>query len=182
MPFSITREIGIDMGHRIPTHGSKCWSVHGHRYRILATVQSSELYDTGEQRGMVLDFGFLASIMMQQIDGYFDHALCLWVEDPWLPRFVKGGQLTESHAKLMKEEGWTYIAGDMKEQTKLVITHFIPTAENLAKHWHRRLVGGVLQLTMGKAFLSKVEVFETPNCSAVYPASMSSLPGSTHDP
>ena len=35
----LTRRIGIDMGHRVPDHGSKCRNPHGHRYEILATCE-----------------------------------------------------------------------------------------------------------------------------------------------
>lgn len=180
MTFSITREIGIDLGHRIPTHGSKCWSIHGHRYRVLATVQGSELQTSGVESGMLVDFGFLHACMMQRIDAYFDHALCLWVNDPWLPKFCPDLDAIKEQVAL---DGWKYISADQqKGQTKLMVVDFIPTAENLAKCWHGMLVGGVRQLSMSKAFLQQVEVFETPNCSSKYPSTMMTLPDSTFTP
>ena len=60
----ITREIGIDMAHRVTHHGSKCKNIHGHRYTIHAMVKGP-LFESGEQQGMVLDFGFLKEEMMK---------------------------------------------------------------------------------------------------------------------
>src|SRR4051812_9687285 len=76
-----TREIGIDMGHRVTNHGSKCRNVHGHRYTIEATI-TGDLIPDGASEGMVMDFSFLKEEMMREIDEYCDHALCLWVKDP----------------------------------------------------------------------------------------------------
>ena len=52
---------------------------------------------------------------------------------------------------------------------KLYVVPFVPTAENLAKHWFERLAPRVDARTEGRASLLKVLVWETPNCSAEYP-------------
>src|SRR4051812_45172843 len=84
---TIAREIGIDMGHRVTFHGSKCRNLHGHRYTIQATCRGP-LFVEGEQQGMVLDFGFLKEIMMKEIDEPCDHGMALWVDDPICSLFM----------------------------------------------------------------------------------------------
>ena len=142
--FEITREIGIDAGHRVPDHGSKCRNLHGHRYTIQATCVG-DLIDDGEQTGMVLDFGFLKDEMMNIIDKECDHATILYQYDP-----------------LLKDH--------MDAFGKLVLVDFIPTAENLAKYWYNSLDAQVRIRSNFKATLMKVRVYETPNCWAEYPS------------
>ena len=52
---------------------------------------------------------------------------------------------------------------------KVTVVTFIPTAEELARHWYRILKGPVRVESKFRAHLSSVEVYETPNCSAEYP-------------
>lgn len=145
--FEITREIGIDAGHRVPDHGSKCRNLHGHRYTIQATC-IGDLIDNGEQTGMVLDFGFLKDEMMKEIDAECDHATILY----------RGDSLLQDH---------------MDAFGKLVLVDFIPTAENLAKYWFEKLQLPVLIRSKYKAILKRVRVYETPNCWADYPCELS---------
>lgn len=159
----ITREIGIDMGHRVTHHGSKCRNLHGHRYTIQA-ICKGPLHTLGPQEGMVLDFGFLKEEMMQTIDAYCDHGMCLWKEDPWLPRFV-----TLSQREVLNHTERDYWFTDDSSFGKLYVVPFVPTAENLAEHWFSRLRDQILIRSEDRAQLIKVKVWETPNCSAEYP-------------
>lgn len=163
--FSIERRLEIDMAHRVPTHGSKCWNIHGHRYVILAEAGSTELAAEGAGMDMVLDFSFLKEIMVDKIDQYHDHGITLWNNDPWLPNFFMGDP-TPIH---LMSSYYFENSNREKEQTKLMVVNFIPTAERLAEFWFKRMVQDVATQTLGKARLLKVTVFETPNCSAVYP-------------
>lgn len=72
----ITREIGIDAGHRVPDHRSKCKSPHGHRYRVQLEV-SGLVQGSGAENGMVKDFSILKQVMMEYIDEPFDHAFII---------------------------------------------------------------------------------------------------------
>ncbi len=159
----ITREIGIDMGHRVTYHGSKCRNLHGHRYTVQATCKGP-LYKEGEQQGMVLDFGFLKEEMMNEIDAPCDHGMILWMDDPFVLNFIDVP--TASKAKDCIEE-----AGFFECQSifgKLYLISSVPTAENLAKHWFERLAPRVKICTNNQAALFKIKVWETPNCSAEY--------------
>jgi 6-pyruvoyltetrahydropterin/6-carboxytetrahydropterin synthase len=166
--FTISREIGIDMGHRVPTHGSKCHNLHGHRYRIIATCIAAAVATAGEQKDMVLDFGFLKDVMMQRIDAICDHGMVLWVNDPWLDRFLVKENLQHISQLLDRGAKHVFIPEVRDVQTKLCVVPFVPTAERLSQWWYDLMQEDVMKRSNGIAILEKVEVFETPNCSAVF--------------
>lgn len=188
----ITREIGIDMGHRVTLHQSRCRNLHGHRYKIEATCLGT-LFEAGAQQGMVLDFSFLKDLMMQEIDEPCDHGMCFWVEDPWLPLFLDPYDIKYTHPDItpdnvreeamghvtrgIQADGYYFIhtaqhSGRIKDDnlaTKLYVIPVVPTAENLAKHWFERLQPRVEEATKGQATLLNIKVWETPNCASTYP-------------
>ena len=172
----ITREIGIDMGHRVTFHGSKCRNLHGHRYTIQATCVGP-LFEEGEQQGMVLDFGFLKDEMMKEIDTPCDHGMTLWIDDPYTAKLVGAAATVEDNRTVIPHqevEAHGYCSIQLLEdgtntRGKYYIVPFVPTAENLAKHWFERLSEKVKERSEGKAHLDNIKVFETPNCSAQYP-------------
>ena len=154
--FACQREIGIDAGHRVPDHGSKCFNVHGHRYKILATMVGATL--EGEQTGMVMDFSFLKECMMNAIDAPYDHAMIWYEKDPLY--FA----ITNSDAGRL-QQGW-----------KNAIVDCVPTAENLAKVWFYALKNEIDIWFLAHdpeaevPELTEIRVWETPNCCAWYPA------------
>lgn len=168
--YTVTRQIGIDAGHRIPTHGSKCHHLHGHRYTIEATCRADLLQRDGEQTDMVLDFGFLKMEMMEIIDGPCDHGLILALGDAEaLTMFAPPGRPAEAWlgglASIVVAEGFCSTS-DCRLGQKLYVVPFIPTAERLARHWFERLASPVLRRSGGLAELLSVQVWETPNCRA----------------
>lgn len=171
----ITREIGVDMGHRVTHHGSKCRNLHGHRYTIQATCEGP-LFKEGEQQGMVLDFGFLKEEMMNEIDEPCDHGMCLWSQDSWANvlvfDYMTKEQEKEALAKIICHDYVSIQINDKGDNTggKYYIVPFVPTAENLAKHWFERLAPRVKERTDNQSTLKKIKVWETPNCSAEYHA------------
>ena len=107
----VTKQIEIDLGHRLMNHKSKCSRYHGHRYKIEVGVDDKVTIKKGvSDEGMVIDFGDLKEIMMQEIDAKFDH------------RFIieKGDLLSDSAFRSLG----------------IIEVDFPPTAENLAKHWY----------------------------------------------
>jgi 6-pyruvoyltetrahydropterin/6-carboxytetrahydropterin synthase len=165
----ITREIGIDMGHRVTNHGSKCKNIHGHRYRIVAHCEGMKTQEEGNgnpQEGMLVDFGFLKDEMMRFIDGMCDHGITLWRQDPLVVATLTNEQLEAvddsihkaGQALILRQEFWG----------KICVVPFVPTAENLAKWFYKLLKNRVWERSSGYASLYAVTVWETPNCSAVY--------------
>ena len=171
MTYTTQRTIGIDAGHRIPTHGSKCKNVHGHRYTIEAHCISENLFKDGEQTGMGIDFSFLKEEMMSQIDFHCDHGFIMWLEDDLLATFL-GSLARLVEVRRHVDRGGNFMPmlvgeGDTP-MGKVYVVDFIPTAENLAKHWFELLAPRVSHRSEKQATLAKIVVHETPNCSATY--------------
>ncbi len=140
----ITKTIGIDMGHRVPNHKSKCSNLHGHRYKIEVGVDDKVITTEGlSDEGMVIDFGDLKDVMMEVIDSKYDHGFVMYNDDIFIEAF-KGFRLTGQ---------------------KIIFVPFIPTAENLAKHWFGELEKELKDKDIN---LSHVKVWETPTSTALY--------------
>lgn len=144
--MTISKEIEIDMGHTVTLHESKCRHLHGHRFLIRATVEG-ELISKGASTGMVIDFSALKAAMVKVIDEPFDHAFAVWKDDP------RRALLEQAH------ELWH------NDINKFHVLPFVPTAENLAKHWFGELYK---ELTPQGIALIKLDVYETPSSCATY--------------
>ncbi len=167
----IVREISIDAGHRVPLHESKCKHPHGHRYRIEA-VCIGPLQEGNAQEGMVIDFGFVKSEMMEVIDDYCDHGQILQVTDGYVLRFAPKIDLDEAKQQIELCGYYAYkgrVAADEELPIKLYLVPFAPTAENLARHWFQRLAPRIEERTGGLGKLTQIVVHETPNGRAYYP-------------
>jgi len=165
--YTVTRRICIDAGHRIPTHGSKCRNLHGHRYAIEATCYAASLRRQGEETSMVVDFGFLKELMVEHIDAPCDHAMILYVDDPIFQKiFLNSAGDVQLNLVKQAIEKYGWWAGQTAYEMKVYAVPFIPTAEELAKHWLERLQHPVGVRSHKRATLSRVKVWETPNCSA----------------
>jgi 6-pyruvoyltetrahydropterin/6-carboxytetrahydropterin synthase len=148
--FRITREIGIDMGHRVPQHASKCRNMHGHRYTIQATLMG-QLKRAGSETDMVRDYGHVKDVMMREIDAVFDHALCLSSEDPLIKRWN------------LEPEGHHYSVFQVPDVGRVVVIRGVPTSERLAQLWYSILKDAMSDVV-------SVRVYETPNCWSDYPS------------
>jgi 6-pyruvoyltetrahydropterin/6-carboxytetrahydropterin synthase len=170
--YTVTRQIAIDAGHRVMTHGSKCRHLHGHRYTIEATCVADRLQGTGEQSDMVLDFAFLRDEMVAEIDGPCDHGFLAYIEDEDLlamfcpPEMDRQAWIADLRAQVASDGHCLATATRM--HTKLYVLDVNPTAEQLSRHWFRRLKPLVGARSGGLARLLKVTVWETPNCRASY--------------
>lgn len=160
----ITRQIGIDAGHRIPNHLSKCRNIHGHRYQIYVTI-SGEIEREGSEQGMAggMDFSFLKEEMMDKIDKYCDHCLILWIDDPLLDHLVD-----RTNPDNLIYVSPTQLIYNSQISGRICVINYVPTAENLARHWYDELEKSIFQRSYGKATLAGIRVDETPNCSAHY--------------
>lgn len=168
--FRITRQLEIDAAHRVPEHGSKCRALHGHRYRILASCVG-DVAVKGVETGMLLDFKFLKEGMVRYIDEPCDHGLILRYDDPLLAKLhpIVAANAT---AAINRGEKFFYDISQWNIGLHVYAIPVVPTAENLAQHWFERLEPFVAMRSDRRAVLEKIEVFETPNCSAVYPVDL----------
>ncbi len=160
--YEITRTLGIDCGHRVPFHNSKCRHIHGHRYELEATFACDKTIAYGyksSSAGMVIDFTDMKVGMMEAIHDPYDHRLILWEKDP-LAEFFKVLQITDNHQEAAR------IAWD-----SVVLVPIIPTAEELAKFWFGLLAEHMNNAQVEKApgaKLVSLAVWETPNNVATY--------------
>lgn len=140
----ITKEIEIDMGHSVTNHKSKCRNIHGHRYKIEVGVDDKVITESGSSdEGMVIDFSDLKEIMMEEIDGGYDHGFVIWDQDPRVEAFKE----------------W------MSEGQKIVVVDFVPTAENLVKHWYELIKPRLQERNIR---IKHVKIWETPTSTAIY--------------
>lgn len=141
----VTKQIQIDMGHRVPNHKSKCRNLHGHRYVIELGVDDKVIVEKGSSdEGMVIDFGDLKQVLESEIENNFDHGFVMSSSDNLSQIFL---QLKGEH------------------NLKIYFVDFIPTAENLAKYWYEILKDTLLSRDIQ---IKYVKVFETPTSTATY--------------
>ena len=184
MKYTISKSIEFDYGHRVHSHGSKCRNIHGHRGKVEATCLANELQSSGEQSDMVLDFGFLKQIMMDQIHDCVDHGFILCIEDEILLRnfiideillrnFIIDGSYIGTIKNLINEsikefgywlstENTCRINFKTIDDTKLYVVPFIPTAERLAEHFFNKIKDLVEEKSNGIAKLTNIRFWETP--------------------
>lgn len=136
--YQLTTEHSFDSAHFLAGYDGKCGNLHGHRCRVLLTVQSETLREDRQQKGMCVDFAELKKDLRTELDA-LDHVL-----------IIEQGSLRESTMKALQEEKF-----------QVVEMPFRPTAENFARYFYELF-------TLKGYPVAKVEVYETPNNSAVY--------------
>lgn len=136
--YQLTTEHSFDSAHFLAGYDGKCGNLHGHRWRVLLTVQSETLREDQRQKGMCVDFAELKKDLRTELDA-LDHVL-----------IIEQGSLRESTMKALQEEKF-----------QVVEMPFRPTAENFARYFYELF-------TLKGYPVAKVEVYETPNNSAVY--------------
>lgn len=182
---TIMRHLEIDMGHRVTNHDGKCRNFHGHRYRIEVAFDGVVQQESGSSQGMVVDFSELKKLLADTIDARCDHALALWVEDPWVCAAADDGKVQQfndpgiifSHMEL-RQAIWSSAGSHHKSMFARVYVEnvgqvyllgVVPTAEELAEHWYW-IVSDALALTQLPASVTvrSVRVWETPNTYAEF--------------
>ncbi|MDR3158988.1 MAG: 6-carboxytetrahydropterin synthase QueD [Zoogloeaceae bacterium] len=140
----ITRRLEFDAGHRIPDHESQCRNLHGHRYVIEITLEGEVRNEAGaSDNGMALDFSNIKAIARKHLIDAWDHAFLVWREDKVVADFL---------ATLPNH--------------KTVLLDCVPTAENLARAAFDLLAPVYRENYGARLKLSKIRLYETPNCWA----------------
>lgn len=148
--FTVRKEIEFDAAHRVPNHKSKCYNLHGHRYKIRVTVEGPLVDTEGtSDEGMVIDFSDIKKVLTEKIHDVYDHGTIVYEGDEMLR-----GLLFDGVDKTVYQ--WN---------THLV--DFIPTAENLSFKFYN-ILSDELDDPEKLVKVKKVEVFETPTSVATY--------------
>ena len=128
----------FDSAHFLSGYVGKCSNIHGHRWTVEVCVKSDRLIDSGEKRGMVIDFGDLKRETRALADS-FDHAL-----------IIEKNSLKPKTMEALRDENF-----------RVIEFSFRPTAENLARFFYVALREKGLPVR-------SVTVYETPDNCAVY--------------
>ncbi len=136
--YELKTEAFFDSAHFLADYYGKCENLHGHRWRVEATIAADALGSAGTERDMVCDFGVFKRTL-RGLAETFDHTF-----------LVEEGTLAPATIEALCAEGFT-----------LKMLPFRTTAENLARHFFDLLVEANMPVVA-------VEVDETPNNRAVY--------------
>lgn len=142
----ITRSVSFHLGHRVPNHKSKCFSIHGHTYDVIIGVEGDVIETKGvSEEGMVIDFGDLKKILQREVYEPLDHGFMIYNED--------------RIAEIFR------INYNLFEKMNIIYVDFIPTAENIAKWIYDKLIHHINTKNLN---LKYVTVWETKFSSATY--------------
>ena len=142
--LTITRKLEFDAGHRIPDHNSQCRNLHGHRYTLEITLTGQVVeHDGYADNGMIMDFSDVKALARENLVDLWDHAFLVYEKDVKVKEFLES---LPNH--------------------KTVVLNRVPTVENLAK-----IAFDILKTVYQDRYstglsLSKIKLFETPNCWA----------------
>jgi 6-pyruvoyltetrahydropterin/6-carboxytetrahydropterin synthase len=140
--LTITRKLEFDAGHRIPDHNSQCRNLHGHRYALHITLSGAVVERDGQpDNGMIMDFSDIKAIARKHLVDLWDHAFLVYDKDAVVRQFL-----------------------DSLPDHKTVVLDRVPTVENLAQIAFDTLTSVFQRET--KLVLTKITLFETPNCWA----------------
>ena len=141
---TVTRRIEWCSGHRLLDHEGKCAMMHGHQYTAYITAYPREKLDS---IGRVIDFSILKGQLKPWIDEHWDHNFILNDHD------LAGRDAINQFNKV----------SDAKAQVPYLMP-YNPTAELIASHLLHKVCPTVF--AEYPIIISKVVVWETPNCSA----------------
>lgn len=130
--YALQAESSFDAAHFLSDYEGKCENLHGHRWRVVATICADKLQEQGEMRDMVVDFSVFKRDL-KSLTAKFDHMF-----------IVEEGTLSPQTVSCLQDETF-----------KLVFVDWRTTAENFARHFAGELA------KLGYE-VDEVEVDETP--------------------
>ena len=71
--YILKTEASFDSAHFLAGYNGKCSNLHGHRWKIVLEVQTEELNEDVQHKGMYVDFGELKKDLRNIADS-MDHA------------------------------------------------------------------------------------------------------------
>lgn len=136
--YGLKTESSFDAAHFLTDYDGKCENLHGHRWRVVASIEQESLQGDGQAKDMVVDFGDFKRAL-RSLTEEFDHTF-----------IVEEGSLSPDTVKCLERETF-----------RLLFVPFRTTAENFAQHFCERLEDVGLPVAC-------VEVYETPLNCAIY--------------
>jgi len=113
----VTKQFDFEIAHALWNYDGPCSNLHGHSYRLFVTATGSPVVDVNHPKnGMVIDFGDLKQLVLEEIVDPLDHAVIL------------NAAATNKHMESIPQ---------MFE--KQYIVDYQPTCENLIADFARRI-------------------------------------------
>lgn len=114
---SVSCEIRLEAGHRLPGHEGKCRNVHGHNYRFVVCVDAFSV--SLDSNGFVMDFADLKRISKEVLDAW-DHAYLAQEGDVVATQLIGHGLRVVCFerpptAEVLALEAWRRIDEKLKE-------------------------------------------------------------------
>lgn len=118
----LTKEFTFEAAHMLEGYDGLCREIHGHSYRLFVTVKGEPECDPCSPKlGMVMDFGELKRIVNEQIINRLDHAFMM--------------RNTPAAEELIDTLSYRF--------SKIVLTEYQPTCENMLSDFAERLLGAL---------------------------------------
>lgn len=136
--YELKAESFFDSAHFLSDYDGKCENLHGHRWRVVAWIQTEELQREGQEKDMVIDFADFKRVL---------HGLTKELDHMFI---VEEGSLAPETIAALESETF-----------RLFIVPWRTTAENFACYFYGKLT----ELGFD---VSAVEVDETPQNCAIF--------------
>jgi 6-pyruvoyltetrahydropterin/6-carboxytetrahydropterin synthase len=118
----LTKEFTFEAAHMLEGYDGLCREIHGHSYRLFVTIKGEPISNTDSPKlGMVMDFGNLKRIVNEQIVDRLDHAFMM--------------RNTLAADDIINQLGQRF--------SKVVLTEYQPTCENMLTDFAERLLGAL---------------------------------------
>jgi 6-pyruvoyltetrahydropterin/6-carboxytetrahydropterin synthase len=147
MTHVVTKELTFDAAHRLYKYEGKCANIHGHQYKILLTLSTTDL----DSRKISVDFGLIKRYFQNWLDEKWDHKVILHIEDPlndYLESLVKTTRLFGIELPYAMPCN--------------------PTAEGMAEYLATIIFPQIISENKIPAKIKNVRVFETPTSYCDY--------------
>lgn len=136
--YTLKTSASFDSAHFLKGYEGKCSNIHGHRWTVEIEVVSNKLEQSGQCRGMIVDFSTLKTDLGALVEN-LDHSL-----------IIETGSLKDKTIEALTEENFRIIQVD-----------FRPTAENFAEYFYNHMNDKGYNV-------ARATVYETPNNCATY--------------
>ena len=118
----LTKEFTFEAAHSLEGYDGLCREIHGHSYRLFVTVKGEpESNEASPKLGMVMDFGILKCIVNEQIVERLDHSFIM--------------RRTAEAEEVADVLSYRF--------SKVVMTDYQPTCENMLADFAERLLGAL---------------------------------------
>lgn len=118
----LTKEFTFEAAHSLEGYDGLCREIHGHSYRLFVTVKGEpESNEASPKLGMVMDFGILKRIVNEQIVERLDHSFMM--------------RRTAEAEEVADVLSYRF--------SKVVMTDYQPTCENMLADFAERLLGAL---------------------------------------